>query len=340
MAAQPSGWRSPSTRSAACTGRRRSASDRLAQVARWTCVSAASRKKRKAFSTCQSMRSSAIAAGACAIVRRRAKPKLRPASIRIRLLPRAAARALCSAPACPAHIRCDRASAPSRSCTTRVSGAISTGAAQEIAARPFQCPQIGLDQGQRKEGRARFPRQIRHTLPARDEACADFVAQAGKQARRPCVRLRRRAAPVASHRRPRGATAAAAPGPGTECAGGRATAASDRKRGRSPLPPRRWPLRRPEQGCARPERTGRPRFSTSRLCSAASSAIASPATSSERASIDVEEQRSREARGTEPRHAGHRRWGCRCARPSSAGCSASRHHCRRISPMAGSLLAI
>ena len=37
---QPSGWRSPSTRSAASTGRRRSASDRLAQVARCTCVSA------------------------------------------------------------------------------------------------------------------------------------------------------------------------------------------------------------------------------------------------------------------------------------------------------------
>ena len=321
MAAQPSGWRSPSTRSAACTGRRRSASDRLAQVARWTCVSAASRKKRKAFSTCQSMRSSALAAGACAASSEEGPStslgRHRSASGCSLELPLAR---FCSAPAAPPHqMRPSQCAIAIR--TTRVSGAISTGARKTIAARPFQCPQIGLDQGQRKEGRARFPRQICHMLPARDEACADFVAQAGKQARDLASIFGRRAAPVASHRRPRGATAAAAPGPGTECAGGRAAAAPDRKRGRSQLPPRRWPLRRPEQGCARPERTGRLRFSTSDYAARRRRPSPRRQTSSERASIMSSEQRrgsawrpSRGAQGIGDRVAGTRGLVCRLQR--------------------------
>ena len=144
-----------------------------------------------------------------------ARPRLRPASIRIRLLPRAAAARPLRRPA--HQMRPSQCAAAILS--TRVSGAISTDSRKTIAPRPFQRPQIGPDQGQRKEGRARFSRQIRHMLPARDKACADLVAQAGKQAGDTGVRPRRQAAPTASRRRPPGATAAAAAGPATASCG-------------------------------------------------------------------------------------------------------------------------
>ena len=114
-----------------------------------------------------------------------------------------------SAPALPQHqMRPNQCAAAIL--TTRVSGAISAGFAQHVAARPLQRPQIGLDQGQRKEGRTRLSRQIRHMLPARDKASAGSRRASPQASWQRRARRRRQAAPTAPRRQPRGATAAAA----------------------------------------------------------------------------------------------------------------------------------
>ena len=255
---------------------------------------------------------------------------LRPASIRINLLPRACV-APSGAPAASDATEPMRCGNPAHARERRYLGR----SAQYIAARPFQGPQIRLDQGQRKEGHPHIARQIRHMLPARGKIFARFCTEARKHIRGIAAavagqqlltahvrgiqaRLRQRQAPARERR-----------------AAGRAGAAQDHRLGRRQQRSHAHRRRARDAECPLPGQTAHPRFSTGECAGPPSSAMACAARSIWRASITS----SRSGTGRAQRCAASRTasaMGLPVSVPAWGASSASRHHCSRISPMAGS----
>ena len=218
---------------------------------------------------------------------------------------------------------------------TRVSGAISAGARNTSRPGRSSARKYVSTKAKGRKATRILTRQIRHMLPTRGKVFAGFCTEARKHIRDIAAavagqqlltahvrgiqaRLRQRQAPA----RQRVRQAEQEPRKTIGLAAGDGGRLHVRRRAR-------------DAGCPRPGQTARPRFSTGKCASAASSGMACAARSTSRASITS----SRSGAGRSQR--------CTAARTASAmglpvrapawgASSASRHHCSRISPIAGS----
>ena len=141
---------------------------RLTQVARCTSVSAGSRKKRKGFSTSQTIVGWADADPPNARIRKSPAKAFRQTSTRIRRL------LFC--PPGPTRRAASQSAKQMGSSNPANSGKGRNAhfLAQQRTARPLENPQIRLDQGQRKERDAERPRQGGRELPRHVQIAANL----------------------------------------------------------------------------------------------------------------------------------------------------------------------